>query len=64
MGDTANPKGFDNEKVQLKEDVPVPLTIENVARLNSPNGGERFSIPITVSVPDPLVPETGGTRPQ
>jgi uncharacterized repeat protein (TIGR01451 family) len=49
-------------QVRLRDDLPVPQRIENVAHLDSPNGGERLSLPITISVPGPLVPETGGSR--
>ena len=53
---------------RVKEDVPVPSEIENVAMLKSPNGGERTSQPVIISVgagspgADVTLPETGATK--
>lgn len=40
---------------------PVPLDMQNVAVLTSPNGGERQSPPVITTVSGPLLPKTGGT---
>ncbi|UCC65838.1 MAG: DUF11 domain-containing protein [Anaerolineae bacterium] len=46
-------------RARVRDDAPSPLELENVARLNSPNGGERFSPPVTVTVRG-MLPVTGG----
>jgi len=46
-------------RARVREDAPSPLELENVARLNSHNGGPRTSQMVTVTVFRPL-PLTGG----
>lgn len=46
-------------RARVRDDAPSPLELENVARLNSHNGGERFSPPVTVTVSG-MLPVTGG----
>jgi uncharacterized repeat protein (TIGR01451 family) len=51
-------------RVRVREDVPVPLEIENTALLRSPNGGEHRSVPVIVNVAGDgpmLLPSTGLT---
>jgi uncharacterized repeat protein (TIGR01451 family) len=45
-------------QAQLREDTPIPIEIENVAVLQSPNGGEEQSAPVVLRVLT-LLPETG-----
>jgi uncharacterized repeat protein (TIGR01451 family) len=47
-------------RARVREDAPVPLELENVAVLTSPNGGYRTSQTVTVMVPTPMLPVTGG----
>ena len=55
-------------RTRVKEDVSVPAEIENVAMLKSPNGGERRSPPVIISVgagspgADVGLPETGASK--
>jgi uncharacterized repeat protein (TIGR01451 family) len=54
-------------RTRVREDAPAPLGIENVAELSSPNGGDRTTMPVIVSVPGSiLMPNTGlsTARPQ
>ena len=44
---------------RLREDTPIPIEIENIATLRSPNGGEWQSAPVLLRVLT-LLPETGG----
>ena len=47
-------------RVRVREDVPVPSDIENVAVVRSPNADDRSSTPVTVRVPTVLtLPEAG-----
>jgi uncharacterized repeat protein (TIGR01451 family) len=47
-------------RTRVRDDAPVPLDIPNVAELSSPNGGDRTTIPVTISVPSSiLMPTTG-----
>ncbi|MBN1583012.1 MAG: DUF11 domain-containing protein [Anaerolineae bacterium] len=46
-------------QTRLQQDAPAPLRLENVAVLNSPNGGNDSSPPVTITIPDPLLPVTG-----
>jgi uncharacterized repeat protein (TIGR01451 family) len=46
-------------RTRLRKDTPVPIEIENVATLRSPNGGEWQSSPVLLRVLT-LLPETGG----
>jgi len=46
-------------RTRVREDVPGPLTIENVAYLKSPNGGELTTGPAVVTVPGLRLPRTG-----
>jgi uncharacterized repeat protein (TIGR01451 family) len=48
---------------RLQQDAPAPLSLENVASLNSPNGGSVISNPVIITILDPLLPVTGGTSP-
>jgi uncharacterized repeat protein (TIGR01451 family) len=45
---------------QVREDVPQPHEMENVAVLTSPNAGERRSEPLLLRVPPAEMPLTGG----
>jgi uncharacterized repeat protein (TIGR01451 family) len=46
-------------RTRLREDTPIPIEIENIATLRSPNGGEWQSAPVLLRVLT-LLPETGG----
>lgn len=47
-------------RTRVREDVPAPLDMVNVAELSSPNGGSRTTIPVTISIPGSiLMPTTG-----
>lgn len=47
-------------RTRLRKDVRMPLTLENVAFLDSPNGGGgKPSTPITITIPNPILPVTG-----
>lgn len=49
-------------RTRVQPDAPVPLDLENIAELRSPNGGERTSPPVIVSIPGTTyLPKTGGT---
>ncbi|UCC61611.1 MAG: isopeptide-forming domain-containing fimbrial protein, partial [Anaerolineae bacterium] len=50
-------------RARVREDAPASLELENVAVLTSPNGGYRTSQTVTVSVPIPMLPVTGGLLP-
>ena len=54
-------------RTRVREDAPAPLDIENVAELSSPNGGNRTTTPVIVSVPSSILMPTTGlstVRPQ
>jgi uncharacterized repeat protein (TIGR01451 family) len=44
---------------RLRQDTPTPLTLENVAVLDSPNGGSDRSPPTIITVSEPILPVTG-----
>jgi uncharacterized repeat protein (TIGR01451 family) len=46
-------------RTRVREDAPAPLEMENLALLRSPNGGERTSSPVIISIPAPGLPRTG-----
>jgi uncharacterized repeat protein (TIGR01451 family) len=49
-------------RTRVRPDAPVPLNVENAAQLKSPNGGDRVSPPVVISVPGTsYLPRTGGT---
>jgi hypothetical protein len=45
---------------QVREDVPQPYQMENVATLVSPNAGERRTDPVVLKVAPSEMPLTGG----
>jgi uncharacterized repeat protein (TIGR01451 family) len=45
---------------QVRDDVPQPHQMENVAVLLSPNAGERRTEPVVLKVPPSEMPLTGG----
>ena len=47
-------------RARVREDAPASFELENVAVLTSPNGGYRTSQTVTVMVPVPMLPVTGG----
>ena len=48
-------------RTRVRPDAPVPLDLENIAVLRSPNGGDRTSLPVIISIPGTTrLPETGG----
>jgi uncharacterized repeat protein (TIGR01451 family)/LPXTG-motif cell wall-anchored protein len=49
-------------RTRVRPDAPIPLELQNVAVLHSPNGGNRTSPPVVITIPDEvLLPQTGGT---
>ena len=47
-------------RARVRDGTPVPLDIVNTAELSSPNGGNRTTRPVTISVPvSVLMPTTG-----
>jgi uncharacterized repeat protein (TIGR01451 family) len=49
-------------RTRVRLDAPVPIVMENVAVLKSPNGGERITPPVIINVSAPNLPETGGIK--
>ena len=48
-------------RTRVRPDAPAPLDMVNIAQLTSPNGGNRTSPPVIVSIPATTqLPETGG----
>lgn len=47
---------------RVRADAPVPLSVSNIAILDSPNGGNRSSPPVIVTIPGPLLPVTGWSQ--
>ena len=51
-------------RTRVRLDAPSPLVLQNVAVLHSPNGGDRASPPVIITIPDTvLLPKTGGVVP-
>jgi len=50
-------------RTRVRADVARPLRLENMALLDSPNGGRRTSEVAVVTVPGPLMPTTGAAGP-
>jgi uncharacterized repeat protein (TIGR01451 family) len=47
-------------RTRVRPDAPAPLDLENIALLRSPNGGDRTSPPVIISIPGTTrLPETG-----
>ena len=47
-------------RARVRPDAPAPLDLENIAVLRSPNGGDRTSPPVIISIPGTTyLPKTG-----